>query len=124
MTRPIITIGVAAFEALAGSAHSQSFLQWTDGVGMQLCSQLASVGDDALMPWVQGYWTGANLYLGGTDLCLERAVIPDIPLQNIRPLLEVHCAPYPDAPIMVAAFNALKGLPTVHGSRTAGCEGN
>ena len=105
-------------------SQSQAALDWADGVGLQACSQLATIEDRELLPWVRGYWTGANLYLGGSDLCMERAHVVDVSDRHIRSMLDVHCAPFPEAPIMVAAFNALKGLPTVEGSRAAACRGN
>ena len=87
------------------------------------CSQLSSISEADLVAWVQGYWTGANLYLGGTDLCRERAAISNVSASAIRGLIEKQCTPLVDAPIMAAAFNALKALPTLPGSRSAGCEG-
>jgi len=107
-----------------GVASADRELEWTRGVGMTLCRDLASIEDQRLSDWIFGYWTGANLYLGGTDLCLERAAISGISDSTVRTLLEVHCAPIQDSPIMMAAFNALKGLPKDHGSRAAACGGN
>lgn len=105
----------------AGPLAAQG-LDWADGVGMIACSQLSEVEDSELVAWIQGYWSGANLYLGSTDLCLERAHITNVPASSVRTLIEVQCAPFPDAPIMIAAFNALKGLPTLPGSRAARCQ--
>ncbi len=102
-------------------ASAQSELTWTSGAGMTLCRQLPSLADTDLVPWVQGYWTGANLYLGGTDLCLERAQIDNLGISAIRTLIEVQCEPIPDHPIMFAAFNALKGLPKIAGAKAAAC---
>jgi hypothetical protein len=107
----------------AENAGAESRLDWATGAGMVLCSELHSVSDQDLIGWVQGYWTGANLYLGGTDLCVERADISALDVSSIRTLIDVQCGPIKDHPIMFAAFNALKGLPTVPGSRAAGCEG-
>jgi hypothetical protein len=102
-------------------AIAESKLSWADGVGMRPCSELDAVADDQLIPWVRGYWTGANLYLGGSDVCTERAHIAGIATADVRSLVRVHCADIQESPIMFAAFNALKGLPTVAGSRSAGC---
>lgn len=87
------------------------------------CGRLSSVAEADLVNWVRGYWTGANLYLGSDDLCLERAATADVPDAAIRVLIEVHCAPIigKDGVIMMAAFNALKGLPTLPGSFAAAC---
>lgn len=107
-----------------GDAVAESRLDWATGIGMTLCEELQTVSDQDLTNWVQGYWTGANLYLGGTDLCAERADISAIDASSIRTLIKIQCGPIEDHPIMFAAFNALKGLPTVLGSRSAGCGGN
>ena len=116
---------VPAFFILSvGASIAQTDLGWTAGVGMEPCSALASIGDSELLPWIEGYWTGANLYLGGSDLCVERAWIERVPVDTIRPLLVVQCASIPgDTPIMMAAFDALKGLPKLEGSRAAACGG-
>lgn len=98
-------------------------LAWTDGIGSIACSKLGSVEDQALVDWVQGYWTGANLYLGGTDVCAERANITQVDPSLIRTIIDVQCVLIPDQPIMVAAFNALNGLPKLEGSRAAACGG-
>lgn len=107
---------------LAGQpAFPESGLPWTDGVGMRPCRELDKISDGELIPWVRGYWTGANLYLGGTDLCAERAHISGIEVHDIRAYLRVHCSEMPDSPIMMSAFSSLRGLPTVEGSRAAAC---
>ncbi len=88
---------------------------------MRLCSELENIADGELVSWVQGYWTGANLYLGGSDLCAERANINGIDVLNTRILLKLHCKSIQNYPIMMSAFNALKGLPKIAGSRAASC---
>ena len=108
----------------AGPVIAESRLDWTNGVGMTPCSRLATIDEADLVAWVQGYWAGANLYLGGSDLCRERAAIFDVPPTTIRALIEIQCASLQDQPIMTAAFNALEGLPTLSGSRAAACGGN
>jgi hypothetical protein len=90
---------------------------------MTPCSQLAEVSDVELVSWVQGYWTGANLYLGSGDLCEGRSSVVDLDANAIRTVIEVHCAPIQNSEIMFAAFNALKGLPKIEGSRAAVCGG-
>ena len=121
--RPFVSITTVLAALSAGNAGAESRLNWAAGTGLILCNELQSVSDQDLIGWVQGYWTGANLYLGGTDLCVERADISAFDVSSIRTLIEVQCGPIKDHPIMVAAFNALKGLPTVPGSRAAGCGG-
>ena len=113
----------ALFVATATEVSAQGDLDWTAGVGMTPCNQLAQVPDDELTAWVQGYWTGANLYLGSGDLCVERSSIVGLDANAIRTVIEVHCAPIQNSEIMFAAFNALKGLPKIEGSRAAVCGG-
>jgi hypothetical protein len=88
---------------------------------MRHCSELEAIPDDELMSWVRGYWTGANLYLGSSDLCVERARVVGIENADIRTLLRVNCSGIQESPIMMSAFNALRGLPTVEGSRASKC---
>jgi hypothetical protein len=40
---------------------------------------------------------------------------------DIRVLLRVHCSGIESSPIMMSAFNVLRGLPTLKGSRAAAC---
>ena len=115
---------IAIAVLFSSSVRAEQRIDWAGGVGMALCSDLALLDDQRLSDWVFGYWTGANLYLGGTDLCVERASIVGIPTSSVRALMEVHCAPIQDSPIMFAAFNSLKGLPKNIGSRAAACGGN
>ena len=105
------------------AAFAQGDLDWSAGVGMTPCKELSSISDAELIPWVQGYWTGANLYLGGADLCSKRASIVGIDTATVRTLIEVQCAPIQESEIMFAVFNALKNLPKLEGSRAAACGG-
>ena len=114
---------LALLVAVATAASAQGDLDWTAGVGITPCSELAKVPDDELVSWVQGFWTGANLYLGSGDLCEERSSFVNLDTKAIRTIIEVHCAPIQNSEIMFAAFNALKGLPKIEGSRAAVCGG-
>lgn len=118
----ISTFAAIAIVLLAPSSRATSELPWTAGIGLQSCVDLDALESRRVYDWVQGYWTGANLYLGGTDLCLERGIIAPISESDAIAALRVNCAPLGDSPIMFAAFNALKGLPMLEGSRAAGCE--
>ena len=95
---------------------------WTSGIGLLGCDQIANVPEERLSDWVQGYWSGANLYLGGSDLCQERSAVSGLNRRQIRVLIEVQCARLDQSAIMFAAFQALNGLPKVEGSRAAKCE--
>ncbi len=118
-----VVASAALFVAATAAASAQGDLDWTAGVGMTPCNQLAQVSDDELVSWVQGYWTGANLYLGSGDLCAERSSIVGLDANAIRTVIEVQCGPIQNSEIMFAAFNALKGLPKIQGSRAAVCGG-
>lgn len=96
---------------------------WAAGVGLKFCKDIKRIPDTELVPWVSGYWTGANLYLGSTDLCEERAAISQMSASAVRALLDAQCRLIEDQKIMVAAFNALKSIPKIPGSRAAACGG-
>ena len=113
----------ALLSLLTVEASAQANLDWASGIGMRLCSSLSEVNESELENWVRGYWTGANLYIGGGDLCTERADLKHVSTNDIKSQITVHCSSIPDSPIMMAAFNALNGLPKVPGSRAAKCGG-
>lgn len=115
--------GLSLAVLVTGQARAESQSEWSAGVGTTACNSLESISDADLISWVQGYWTGANLYLGGSDSCVERAAISAIDQKAIRTLIEIQCGPIEDSAIMFAAFNALKRMPKVPGSRAAKCEG-
>jgi len=120
--RPVAAaLSIGWLLAAISPALAEQQFRWTSGVGMQSCASLDDIPNATLVPWIRGYWTGANLYLGSGDLCLERASIAEISPAQIRATIEVHCSSLGDNAIMFAAFNALKGLPTLQGSRSAGC---
>lgn len=110
------------FGMLPHVVQAESRLGWASGVGTESCENLELIPESNLISWVKGYWTGANLYLGGTDLCLERASIETFPQSRIKQIIQEHCSEIGGASIMFAAFNALKSLPTIEGSRAAACE--
>jgi hypothetical protein len=112
---------VALLSAALPAAGEEDRFAWADGVGMRPCTELETIADSDLIPWVRGYWTGANLYLGSSHLCVERARIAGIAAADIRVLLRVHCTGIENGTIMTSAFNVLRGLPTLKGSRAAVC---
>ncbi|MGR3515018.1 MAG: hypothetical protein ACU0GG_19830 [Paracoccaceae bacterium] len=114
-----LALGALVFSSTAVRATEE--LAWTAGIGLERCGDLEELDNARVYGWLQGYWTGANLYLGGTDLCLERGVIAPISQSDAIAVLRVHCAPIQNYPIMFAAFNALKGIPKLEGSKAAGC---
>ena len=124
MSAAMNNFGATALVLIATSASAGNGFEWASGVGTTPCSELSSISDTELAAWVHGYWTGANLYLGGTDLCEERSAIANVDSSAVRTLIEVHCVPVPNKEIMFSAFNALKGLPKIPGSRSAACERN
>ena len=101
------------------STISAQELGWVSGIGEMPCSEMDSVGDAELIPWVQGYWTGANLYLGGTDTCQERRAVSGLTDEALREQLDQQCVA--GASIMVAAYNALKSIPNIPGTSAAEC---
>lgn len=117
-------VAVAAGLAASGIDANAEDFGWADGLGLRPCSELELVSDEALVAWTQGYWSGANLYLGSSDLCSERANISALGEGDIRGLISAHCRYVPDSFIMMAAFNALKNLPPLPGSRAASCSGD
>lgn len=119
--RLFAVLAIALCVMTSASASESDELEWTAGIGLQSCRDLHVLNPDSLFDWMQGYWTGANLCLGGTDLCLERASIAKLDKSQALTALKFHCAEIGDSQIMFAAFNALKGLPSLEGSRAAGC---
>ncbi|MGB0507741.1 MAG: hypothetical protein ACPGGK_16260 [Pikeienuella sp.] len=119
----ISPIAISFLFALTGTSLAENQLGWSGGVGTAPCTEVGSISEQRLQDWVLGYWTGANLYVGGNDLCRERAAISGISSKNMRSIIENHCKHLPNHSVMVAAFNALKELPTISGSRSAKCKG-
>jgi hypothetical protein len=117
----LIASAIVGAIATSPSYAGDDDLDWAAGVGSRLCRDLATISDEELIAWVQGYWTGANLYLGGSDLCLERAEIGALEAGDVRSTIGKECSGAADRSIMVSAFNAMKRLKPIDGSGAANC---